>query len=256
MAVGAHAARRGEPLGRSVAAHIRSVSTRPCVGGSATRCVSARVTVRGAPSTVDLGPVASAPTLGPGTTITVSRVELAAGVARPPGYQPWQFVDVDRHGSLIWLAVAFVLLSLVVIRWRGLLAALGVALSLALVVGFLVPAILDGRPALTVALVTALAAMFVTLTLTNGFGPQMLAAALGIGEMLIVTCLVALFAVHLAHIDGRTNDLSAYIGSLSPRISLQGIVLAGMVVGALGVLADTAVTQASAVMALAARIPR
>ena len=37
---------------------------------------------------------------------------------------------------------------------------------------------------------------------------------------------------------------------LGVALSLQGVVLASMIVGALGVLADTAVTQASAVMAL------
>ena len=36
--------------------------------------------------------------------------------------QPYQFADFDRHGSLIWLAVGFALLVLVLARWRGLLS--------------------------------------------------------------------------------------------------------------------------------------
>ncbi len=67
---------------------------------------------------------------------------------------------------------------------------------------------------------------------------------------LLLTCLLALFAVHFAHIDGRTDELSNWLATVNPYISLQGIVLAGMIVGALGVLADIAVTQASVVMVL------
>jgi uncharacterized membrane protein len=214
------------------------------------RCRELEISVHGQHSRVTLGPLATAPAIAPGTPIRVSPVPLARGQPAPPGYQPWQFVDIDRHGSLLWLSLALLTLAVIVIRLRGLLAALGVALSLLLVTTFLVPAILAGEPALPVALVCALAVMFTTLVLTNGFGPQMLAAALGIGLTLLLICLLALLAVHFAHIDGKTDELSAYLGTINPNLSLQGIVLAGMVVGALGVLADTAVTQASAVMAL------
>ena len=209
----------------------------------------AAITVRGSAATVDLGPSTTAPSIAPGTPIRVSPVSLPR-VGSAPQQQQWQFVNIDRHGSLIWLAAVLLLLSLLVIRLRGLLAAIGVGLSLLLLVKFLVPAILAGESALLVALVCALAVMFITLILTSGIGPQTLAAALGIGSTLLLTSLSALFAVHFAHIDGRTDELSAYLATVSPNISLQGIVLAGMVIGALGVLADIAVTQASAVMVL------
>ncbi len=221
-----------------------------CGDPGATRCRELDITVHGRHSTVLVGPVSTAPAITPGTPILVSPVPLAQGQAAPSGYQPWQFVNIDRQGPLLWLALALVLLAVIVIRLRGLLAALGVGLSLLLLAKFLVPAILAGEAAIPVALVCALAVMFITLILTSGFGPQTLAAALGIGSTLMFTCLLALFAVHFAHIDGRTDELSSYLATVNPNISLQGIVLAGMIVGALGMLADIAVTQASAVMVL------
>jgi uncharacterized membrane protein len=221
-----------------------------CGDSSGTRCRELDITVHGAHTTVLLGPVSTEPKIAPGTPIRVSRVPLEHGQVAPPGYQPWQFVNIDRHGPLLWLAIALLMLALIVIRVRGLLAALGVGLSLLLLAKFLVPAILGGESAIPVALVCALAVMFITLVLTSGIGPQTFAAALGIGSTLLLTCLLALFAVHFAHIDGRTDELSAYLATINPNISLQGIVLAGMIIGALGVLADIAVTQASAVMVL------
>ncbi|HEX3692548.1 MAG TPA: YibE/F family protein [Solirubrobacteraceae bacterium] len=242
-----HTASRG--FTNTVRASVKKSYIAPCASGSGVRCRELSIAVKGESATVDLGPVATTPSLGAGTPIRVSPVSAAPGSV-PSAHQQWEFVNVDRTGSLLWLAVALLLLSLVVIRVRGLLAAIGVGLSLLLLVKFLVPAILAGEPALLVALVCALAVMFITLVLTSGFGPQTLAAALGIGSTLLLTSLLALLAIHVAHLDGRTDELSNYLATVNPHISLQGIVLAGMVIGALGVLADTAVTQASAVMAL------
>jgi uncharacterized membrane protein len=132
------------------------------------------------------------------------------------------------------------------------LALVGVVLSVALVVVFLVPAILAGSDPVLVSLVAALAVMFVTLLLTYGPGAQSLAAALGIGLSLLLAAVVGRVIVSTAHLDGRTGELP--VSSLG--VSLQGIVLAGMVVGALGVLTDMAVSQASAVTALRAADPQ
>jgi uncharacterized membrane protein len=232
----------------TVRASVKKSYITPCPSDVSVRCRELSIMVKGKSATVDLGPVATTPSLGAGTPILVSPVAAQSGST--PSAQQWEFVNIDRTGSLLWLAVGLLLLSLVVIRVRGLLAAIGVDLSLLLLVKFLVPAILAGEPALLVALVCALAVMFITLVLTSGFGPQTLAAALGIGSTLLLTSLLALLAIHVAHLDGRTDELSTYLATVNPHISLQGIVLAGMVIGALGVLADTAVTQASAVMAL------
>ncbi len=237
-------------LGPTTAATVTRSSTEACPGGTGVRCSYARIVVHGNASTVDLGPVDTAPSVSAGMTIRVSRVTLPRGAAGTASAEPWQFVDIDRHGSLLLIAVALLLLAILVIRWRGILAAAGVAISLLLITPFLVPGILDGGPPLLLALVTAMAVMFVTLLLTNGIGAQTLAAALGIGSTLILTSILALTAVHIAHINGRTDELSAYLGTVNHGISLQGVVIAGMVIGALGVLADTAVTQAAAVMAL------
>jgi uncharacterized membrane protein len=148
---------------------------------------------------------------------------------------------------MLWLAVALGVLAVVVARWRGLLALLGVGLSLVLVGAFLIPAILAGSDPVLVSLVAALAVMFVTLLLTYGVGAQSLAAALGIATSLLLAAVVGHAMVGAAHLDGRGGELPLYaLGG----VSLQGIVLAGMVIGVLGVLTDMAVSQASAVMAL------
>jgi uncharacterized membrane protein len=199
---------------------------------------------------ITLGPVGFSPDVDAGDRIRVQRNPVPAGGDAQPTSQAYSFRDFDRGTPLLALGLLFAAGAIVVARWRGLLAMLGVVLSVLLVVGFLVPAILDGSSPVLVSLVGALAVMFVTLGLTYGAGPQAAAAALGIGVSLLLATLLGELLTAVAHLDGRTSDLAGQLTQDNPGISLRGIVVAGMVIGALGVLADTAVSQVSTVMAL------
>jgi uncharacterized membrane protein len=231
--------------GPTLGAKVTAASTVRCPGPTAQRCRQLVVRVNnGDRATLDLGPVAVTPSLTVGDRVRVQRSDAGAP-------QRYAFTDVDRRVPMLWLAVALAVLAAIVARWRGLLALVGVVLSVGLVVGFLVPAILAGSDPVLVSLVAALAVMFVTVLLTYGPGAQSLAAALGIGLSLLLAALVGHVLVGAAHLDGRTGELP--VSALG--VSLQGVVLAGMVVGALGVLTDMAVSQASAVTALRSADP-
>jgi len=221
-----------------------------CPGPAAQRCRWLIADVDGTSTTLTLGPVTVAADVRPGDRIRVLKVVVPAGAEGLDKVEPYAFVGVDRHRSVVALALALAALALVALRGRGLLAVIGVGLSLLLLTTFVVPALLAGRPAILVALVGSLAVMFVTLVLTNGVGAQTLAAALGVSATLLLTSLLAVLASNLASLDGKVSELSTTLSAQTPGLSLQGVVIAGMVIGALGVLADTAVTQASAVMAL------
>lgn len=162
----------------------------------------------------------------------------------------YSFADFERRGSLVWLAAAFAALVVVAGRWRGLMALAGLALSLAVIVAFIVPAILDGRDAVAVALVGSLAILLVTLGLAHGLGPKTVAAALGTAAALLLTLMLGRFATAAANITGFGSEEAAFLQASGSEVSIRGLLLAGIVIAALGVLDDLTVTQASAVMAL------
>jgi uncharacterized membrane protein len=239
----------GASVSATLPAHVDAVTDARCpTTPTVQECRSAAVTVQGRRIHLTLGPVAAAPAVDAGDAIRVSRATEVGGQAVPEA-ERYAFVDVDRRGGLLWLGLAAVALTLLLLRRRGLLAVAGVVLSLLIVWEFLVPGILTGHSALLVALVASLAVTFVTLVLTNGLGAQTLAAALGISVTLVLACGLAEAAVAIAQLDGKSDDVMLALG-VESHLSLTGVVLAAMLVGALGVLADTAVTQASAVMAL------
>jgi hypothetical protein len=197
-------------------------------------------------------PGAASPGDLPPGAIPAPRGELPGAVAgtKPVAEYAYSIVDYDRRGSLGWLAAAFALLVIVVARLRGALALIGLGVSMLIISQFVVPAIVADHSPFLVALVGSLAAMLVTIAMTSGLTVQSLAAALGIAASLLLAATLGLGYVHIAHLDGSGSELAFTLSQSNPGLSLQGLVLAGFVIGALGVLADMAVTQASAVMAL------
>lgn len=246
-----HAAGGQAGGGATLPATVTAVRDIRCPGPTAQRCRQLLVTLDAGPDRgrgvqrITLGPANVAPVVARGDAVRVQRADGA-----PVGAERYGFVSVDRRSTMLWLAVVFALLVIVLARRRGVLALVGFALSLLLVVRFVVPAISDGKPAFAVALVGSFAVMFITVGLTYGLRAPSLAAILGIAVSLLLAAVLGTVAVHAARLDGRGNDFSLALTQLNGAISLQGIVIAGLVFATLGVLADMAVTQASAVMAL------
>jgi uncharacterized membrane protein len=240
--------------GRTLGATVLADATVPCAGPTRQAC--RRLTVRvddGTRTGITTGPVASTSAMDAGAKIRVQRV------AAPPGArnaEPYSLVGYDRRGALLWAAAIFAVLVVAITRARGVLALVGLGLSLLVVTKFIVPAVLAGESGLLVALVGALTVMFVTVLLTYGITGPSLAACLGIGVTLLIAAVGAAAFAHAAHLDGRSSELSTFLTGLDTHLSLSGVVLAGMVLATLGVLADMGVTQASAVMALRHADPR
>jgi uncharacterized membrane protein len=168
----------------------------------------------------------------------------------------YRLADYERRGSLLLIAVAFAILAVALARWRGVLSLLGLTASIAIVVGFVVPALLDGGAALAVAIVGAFSVMLVTIPLVHGLGAKAVAAILGTVCTLLLTVGLAAVAADLAHLTGLSSDSAVLLQqSGQPELSLRGLLLAGIVIATLGVLDDMTVSQSSTVMALRATDP-
>ncbi|RHA41038.1 YibE/F family protein, partial [Cellulomonas rhizosphaerae] len=123
-----------------------------------------------------------------------------------PGGTPYIFVDYVRGPPLAVLAIGFVVLVVAVARWRGLAALIGLAASLGMIGAFTLPALLLGKPAVPVALVTAVAIMFVVLYLAHGFTLRTTTALVGTLAGLAATALIAAWASGAAHLTGLSDE--------------------------------------------------
>jgi uncharacterized membrane protein len=128
-------------------------------------------------------------------------------------------------------------------------ALLGLVASLVVVVEFVIPAILHGQRPVLVAVVGAFAVMLLTMPLAYGLGAKMIAALLGTALSLLVAAGLADAVAGIAHLSGAASEETLYLAT-THVVSLRGLLVAGMVIGALGVLVDLTVSQASTVVAL------
>ena len=236
----------------TVPATVTALAAIPCGTPGATSCRRVTVRLEGGPdkgqtTSFVAGQTAAEVELGLGDRVRMYRNNLPANAR---GADRYSFADFDRGRSMLWLLIAFVVLVLVTSRIRGLRALIGLAVSLVIVVKFIVPAILHGGSPIGVALVGSFAVMLTTIPLAHGLGPKALAASLGTAAALLITTGLAKLFTDLAHLTGVSSDESIFLRATTGQISLQGILLAGMVIGALGVLDDLTVSQASTVMAL------
>ncbi|MTV27650.1 YibE/F family protein [Nitriliruptoraceae bacterium ZYF776] len=176
---------------------------------------------------------------------------VALEVVRTAGATP-QFlvVDLRRGSALLWLTLLFVALVVVVGRLRGLRALLGLGLSLFLIVRFIIPGILEGRPPGLVAMVGASAIMILTLYLSHGFRPMTTSAIVGTTGALAVTIALGSLFIEGARLTGFTSEEAVFARVGVGELDLQGLVLAGLIIASLGVLDDVTIAQSSTVFAL------
>src|SRR5919106_962857 len=245
-------------------AEVTSVTYEACPPPQVGQCGEAEISLETGPdegdgSTLVVGGTGVEPELVPGDEIRVARSESAG--SEPPGAQPqaappaYTLADFERRAHMLWLALAFAALVIAFGRLRGALSLVGLAISLVVILVFVVPAILDGTAPLAVALIGSLAVMLATVTLAHGWGPKSLAAMLGTAVSLVLVAVLALAFTNLAHLTGFSSEEATLLLQGGADVSLEGLLLAGIVIAALGVLDDVTVSQASTVLALRAANP-
>ncbi|MEU8570378.1 YibE/F family protein [Streptomyces pathocidini] len=162
----------------------------------------------------------------------------------------YSVTDVDRGFPLTLLAAIFAVAVVVVGRMRGLMALIALAISFAVLSFFILPAILHGSNPLVVAVVGASAIMLIALYMCHGLNARTSVAVLGTLVSLLLIGLLGSLFIGWASLTGNTSDETGLIHGLYPGIDMSGLLLAGIVIGSLGVLDDVTITQTSAVWEL------
>lgn len=243
-------------------AQVVSVSSDACPPPQPGTCLTAEVELEtgpdaGSQTPLALGASEQAPDFDTGDAIQVAPTQPPA---QPPGVQSAQlpsylFSDFERGSPMLWLAAGFILLVVIFGRVRGVLSLLGLAVSLAIVLVFVLPAILHEEPPLAVALAGAMAVMLITVALAHGLGPKSLAAIVGTATSLLLVAGLAAAFTELTHLTGLSSEEATLLQFGGVDIDYSGLLLAGMVIATLGVLDDVTVSQASTVMAIRAANP-
>jgi uncharacterized membrane protein len=167
----------------------------------------------------------------------------------------FEFLDFQRSLPLTALALAFALVVVVVARWRGLFAIVGIGITMLALTKFVVPALLTGEPAIPVAITGSTAIMVVVLYLAHGVSIRTTSALFGTLAGICLTAFLGLIATQWSHLTGVASEDDFTLLATAPELKFSGVVAATMVIAGLGVLNDVTVTQASAVWEMRALQP-
>jgi uncharacterized membrane protein len=161
------------------------------------------------------------------------------------------FVDFVRTTPILWLTGIFALSIILISRWKGVRALLSTVFSLYIIIGYIIPHILVGEDPLTVSIIGSIILLGVTLYLTYGWTLKTHSAVISMILVLLLTGALSALFVLFTKLNGTGDENVMFLMQLMETpINLRGLLLGGMIIGALGVLDDLVTTQASAVFEL------
>ena len=158
--------------------------------------------------------------------------------------------DFERTGPLFWIVTLFVGLVVMVGRGKGLRSLVGTLFSMVVIFTFIVPQIIAGQDPVVVSIAGSIVLLAVSNYLIYGWNPRAHAAVAGMVLSLVLTGVLAWLFVGWARLTGLSEEGGYLVLELGPGINLQGLVLGGIIIGAMGALDDVCVAQVSVVFEL------
>lgn len=164
------------------------------------------------------------------------------------GAEVFYVADYVRAGSLYLLAAIFLFLVILIGRFKGFKAVLSLALSFVIIVRFILPAILNGQDPFLISLLGGLLILAIIIYLTEGWRRKSHLAVISVLISLAATLLLSVIFVNLTRLSGLAQEEASFlVGIAGVVINFKGLLLAGFIIGAIGVLDDIIVGQIEAV---------
>lgn len=167
------------------------------------------------------------------------------------GNDNYHISDYMRRDSLIWLFVIFIALTIYIAKWRGISSLLGMGLSFLVIFFYILPNILSGSNPVQVAIIGSFIIVPLTFYFSHGFNKKTTVAVVGTAIALIFTGMLANFFIEMAKLTGFASEEASFLQiAKQGAIDMKGLLLAGIIIGALGVLDDITISQSAIVFQL------
>ena len=173
------------------------------------------------------------------------------------GNDVFYITDFVRRLPLFWLFLIFIVLALVVGQWRGGMSLLGLVISFLIIFLFILPQIYYGKDPIIITIIGSLVIIPISFFLSHGFNRKTIVAMAGTLIALIIVGILSQLFIGLAKLTGYASEEAAFLHlAKHGTINMKGILLAGIIIGALGVLDDITVSQAAIVQQLKEANPK
>ncbi len=169
----------------------------------------------------------------------------------------YQITDQYRLDKVIPIIIVFFLAILVLSGFQGLGSIVGLVISLAVIIKYIIPQILAGKDPLFISIIGCLVIMITTIYLAHGFSRKTTIALISTFLTLVGTALISILFVQITRLTGLGNeDASSLRLDPSLNINFKGLLLGGILIGTLGVLDDVTTGLSASIFELAKANPK
>jgi len=159
--------------------------------------------------------------------------------------------DYVRRDALLFLLIIFIVLVIAVAGFQGLSSILGMALSFLVIFKFILPQIYAGVNPVQVSVFGSLLIIPATFFLSHGFNRKTIIAISGTLIALFITAILTLIFVNVSKLSGFASEEAGFLQAYNPGlINIKSLLIAGIIIGVLGVLDDITISQAAIVAQL------
>ena len=180
-----------------------------------------------------------------GDRVMVDSYEDASGATQ------YVITEYQRQSALWILLVLFLLAVVWLSKWRGIRSLVGLAVSFVVMIGWMVPSIANGGPPVPITIVGAVIMLTFSLLITEGFSRRTWASLLGLTLSMLIIGALSIWSIYFSHLTGLSSEEASYLQNLSgSNVDVRGLLLAGFIIGTLGILADVGIGQVATVAEL------
>ena len=161
-----------------------------------------------------------------------------------------QYYIQDRYRlpGLLGMVVFFLILTVIFTGKQGVGSILGLIASVGVLIGYLVPSLLNGQNPVLITFIASFSIITLTIFISHGFRLRTFIAFVSMNLTLILAYGISATFVYLAQMFGVGSEDTFYLASVvNADLDLRGILLAGVIVGMLGVLDDVTMAQAATI---------
>ena len=159
--------------------------------------------------------------------------------------------DYIRRTPLLILFLFFIIVTVLIGKWKGLSSIIGMAVSFVVILKFILPSIYSGSDPVTIAILGSLVIIPVTFFLSHGINRKTIIAIIGTLISLVITGILASIFVEATKLTGFASEEAGFLNVFREgTINIKGLLLAGMIIGVLGVLDDITISQSAIVQEL------
>ncbi len=163
-------------------------------------------------------------------------------------YAPFVITERYRIGSLVLIGLIFIGFVIAASGKKGIFSILGLGFSIFVLIQFVIPQILLGRNPLLICIIGALMITTVSIYLAHGFSRKTTLSVISTLITVTISAILALVYVNITSLFGLGSEESYFLKfAQGIEIDLRGLLLGGIIFGALGVLDDVTTSQTAAV---------